>query len=171
MLKDSKPMCIAIVLVIKAFVSWRSCCRRRHVLLKFPNNAKKVVRDMVSSFILTWWCYFIDSQVLWYLLPLSWRAKRETVLILVSCWVRYWLELVMMHTVCVAMQPEKQLSWMKQEKSVLFWGKKMRSVSCIIFSFLCKIIRRKCRTYRGCSVAALHSHCTTCISLSTIKMS
>lgn len=40
-----------------------------------------------------------------------------------------------MHTVCAAMQPEKQRSWMKQEKSVLFWEKKMRSVNCIIFSF------------------------------------
>lgn len=86
--------------------------------------------------------FFIDSQVPWYLLPLSWGAKRETALILVSCCVPYWLELVMMHTVCVGMQPEKQHSWMKQEKSVPFWEKKMRSVNCIQFvSFPCKIRR------------------------------
>ena len=38
MYKDSKRTCIAIVLLIKPFVWWRSRRRRRRGLLKLPNR-------------------------------------------------------------------------------------------------------------------------------------
>ena len=44
--KDSKRTCVAIVLLIKPFVWWRSRRRRRRCLLKLPTNFK---RTLISS--------------------------------------------------------------------------------------------------------------------------
>ena len=73
--------------------------------------------------------FFYTSLVPWCPLPLCWGAKKETVLTLVFCFALYWLERVMMLTVFVDMQQEKQHSQMKHERFALFSRRKMRLVA------------------------------------------
>lgn len=80
--------------------------------------------------------FFYTSLVPWCPLPLCWGAKKETVLTLVFCFALYWLERVMMLTVFVDMQQEKQHSQMKHERFALFSRRKMRLVAWEIMHML-----------------------------------
>ena len=50
--KDSKLTCIAVLLHVNLLLGAAACCCRNHAVLKLPNNAQKLVRDIIVSSVL-----------------------------------------------------------------------------------------------------------------------